>query len=100
VRGAGVGIGLEDGGVGDDVGHGALILNDCEERESFVGEPVLGQSVEHLDGVVGEALFPHPVEDLLKVGGVGRLGNGGLLAEGVVVGGRQFILLCRGRGWM
>lgn len=43
-RGAGVGEGLEDGSVGGDVVHGALILDDGKHRERFVGEPVPGQS--------------------------------------------------------
>lgn len=58
--------------MGDDVGHGALVLDLGEEREGFVGEAILGQAVEHPDGARHEAIAgAEVVEDLLQVGGVG-----------------------------
>jgi hypothetical protein len=63
-----------------------------------VGEPVLGQSVEHIDGVVGEALSAHPVDDLLEVGRIRRLNDDGLLAEGVAGGGRSGLFVIDGGG--
>lgn len=85
---AGAGIGLDDGCMGDDVGHGALVLDDGEELEGLMGEAILGQGVEHLDGVVGEALGAHLVEDFLEVGRVAGLLDHRLLAERVVGRGK------------
>lgn len=75
-----------------------VVLDGREESLRFMCEAVFGQSVEHLDGIVSEPSGAHPMEDFLKVGGVGRVCHGGLLAEGVV-GRRQGGVLCRGCGW-